>query len=97
MTKDVVIIGGGVIGASVAYHLSLQGCRKVLVLDRAPQHGMGSTGKATGGFHCQFSTPINVRLSLLSRQKLLPLPFDITPLHPTRFAEGALNPETGVL
>ncbi|MCS7065412.1 MAG: FAD-binding oxidoreductase, partial [Fimbriimonadales bacterium] len=71
MASDVVLIGGGVIGASVAYHLSQQGCRKVLVLDRAPQPGMGSTGKATGGFRCQFSTPINVRLSLLSRQKLL--------------------------
>ncbi|MEN3001751.1 MAG: FAD-binding oxidoreductase [Armatimonadota bacterium] len=70
-SKEVIIIGGGVIGASVAYHLSQWGCREVLVLDGAPQPGMGSTGRATGGFRCQFSTPINVRLSLLSRQKLL--------------------------
>jgi sarcosine oxidase subunit beta len=68
---DVVVIGGGVVGTSVAYHLSLYGCRNVLVVDRAPHPGMGSTGKATGGFRCQFSTAINVRLSLLSRQKLL--------------------------
>ncbi len=71
MAKEAAIIGGGVIGASVAYHLSQQGCREVLVLDSAPQPGMGSTGRATGGFRCQFSTPINVRLSLRSREKLL--------------------------
>ncbi len=70
-TYEVIIVGGGVIGASVAYHLSQHGCHKVLVVDRAPQPGMGSTGRATGGFRCQFSTPINVRLSLLSREKLL--------------------------
>ncbi|MFQ3610821.1 MAG: FAD-binding oxidoreductase [Fimbriimonadales bacterium] len=68
---DTVIIGAGVIGTSVAWHLAHYGCRNVLVLDRADQPGTGSTSKATGGFRCQFSTEINVRLSLLSREKLL--------------------------
>jgi sarcosine oxidase, subunit beta len=66
----VVIVGGGVIGASVAYHLASRGERDVVVLDRAPHAGAGSTGRATGGFRVQFATPTDVRLSLLAREKL---------------------------
>jgi sarcosine oxidase, subunit beta len=69
-TASVVIIGAGVIGASVAYHLARRGWREILVLDRSDSPGQGSTGKATGGFRAQYATPINVRLSLLSREKL---------------------------
>jgi len=68
-TADVVIIGGGVVGASVAYHLAARGQKQVLVLDR-PGQGLGSTGRATGGFRAQFSTRVNVQLSLLARDKL---------------------------
>src|SRR3989442_7791486 len=67
---DVVIIGGGVVGASVAEHLAARGQTGVLVLGRAPGQGLGSTGRATGGFRAQFSTRINVQLSLLARDKL---------------------------
>ncbi|HWS53581.1 MAG TPA: FAD-dependent oxidoreductase [Pyrinomonadaceae bacterium] len=70
-TAEVVIVGGGVIGASVAHHLAARGCRDVLVLERAAGPGGGSTGRATGGFRAQFATEVNVRLSLLSREKLL--------------------------
>ena len=70
-TADVVIIGGGVIGASVAYHLAARGVGDVLVLERGAGPGVGSTGRATGGFRAQFGTRVNVRLSLLSREKLL--------------------------
>jgi sarcosine oxidase, subunit beta len=69
-TASVVIIGAGVIGASVAYHLARRGWRDLLILDRSHGPGQGSTGKATGGFRAQYATPINVRLSLLSRDKL---------------------------
>ena len=69
-TASVVIIGAGVIGASVAYHLARRGWREILVLDRSHGPGQGSTGKATGGFRAQYATPVNVRLSLLSRDKL---------------------------
>lgn len=66
----VVVVGAGVMGASVAWHLGARGCRDVLLLDRTPGPGSGSTGAATGGFRAQFETAINIRLSLLSRAKL---------------------------
>lgn len=66
----VVVIGGGVIGASVAYHLAARGVRDIVVLDRTDRPGLGSTGKATGGFRAQYGTAINVRLSLLAREML---------------------------
>ncbi len=65
-TADVVIIGGGVMGASTAYHLALKGCRNVLLLEREPFFGLQATGKCAGGIRYQFATEINVRLSLLS-------------------------------
>ncbi len=74
---EVVVVGGGVMGASVAWHLAARGCRDVVVLDRAPAPGEGSTGRATGGFRTQFATPVNIRLSLLSREKLLRFPEEI--------------------
>ncbi|MDQ3426204.1 MAG: FAD-binding oxidoreductase [Gemmatimonadota bacterium] len=69
-SASVAVIGGGVIGASAAYHLAARGWRDVLLLDRGAGPGEGSTGRATGGFRAQYATPINVRLSLLSREKL---------------------------
>jgi sarcosine oxidase, subunit beta len=69
-TAAVAVIGGGVIGASVAYHLAARGWRDVVILDRGAGPGEGSTGRATGGFRAQYATPINVRLSLLAREKL---------------------------
>ncbi len=65
-TADVVIVGGGVMGTSAAYHLALKGCRDVLLLEREPFFGTQATGKCAGGIRYQFSTEINVRLSLLS-------------------------------
>lgn len=62
----IVIIGGGVVGASVAYHLALRGERDVLVLERAARQGLGSTGRATGGVRAQFETEVNIRMSLYS-------------------------------
>lgn len=74
---DVAIIGAGVIGASVAYHLAQRGCKHILVIDPGAQPGHGSTGRATGGFRAQFSSQINIRLSLLSRDKLRRFPDEI--------------------
>src|SRR6476619_3390589 len=66
-----VIVGSGVVGASAAYHLAARGHRDIVVIDRAPAPGAGSTARATGGFRAQYGTAINVRLSLLARSKLL--------------------------
>ena len=65
-TTDVVIVGGGVMGTSTAYHLALKGCQNVLLLEREPFFGMQATGRCAGGIRYQFGTEINVRLSLLS-------------------------------
>ncbi len=56
-TADVVIIGSGIVGSSVAYHLAEQGCTNVLVIEREAHQGKGSTGKSMGGVRAQFSTP----------------------------------------
>src|ERR1044071_8228070 len=65
-TADVVIIGGGVVGASVAYHLAERGGTNVIVVEREAEQGRGSTGRATGGVRAQFSTAVNIRMSLYS-------------------------------
>ncbi|HEX7193024.1 MAG TPA: FAD-dependent oxidoreductase [Thermoanaerobaculia bacterium] len=70
-TVDVLIIGAGVTGASIAHHLASLGVSDVAVIDRAPGLGGGSSPRATGGFRAQFETAVNVRLSMLSREKLL--------------------------
>lgn len=67
---DIVIIGAGVIGASVAYHLAQRKNLSILVLERESTPGRGSTGRATGGYRAQYSSDINVRLSLLAREAL---------------------------
>jgi len=65
-TADVVIIGGGIVGASVAFHLAERGCTDVLVVEREAAQGLGSTGRATGGVRAQFATAINIRMSRYS-------------------------------
>jgi sarcosine oxidase, subunit beta len=65
-TAEVVIIGGGCMGASTAYHLTRQGVRNVVIVEREPMLGMGSTGRNAGGVRHQFSSEANVRLSIES-------------------------------
>jgi sarcosine oxidase subunit beta len=65
-TADVVIIGSGIVGSSVAYHLADQGCTNVLVIEREAHQGKGSTGKSMGGVRAQFSTPVNIEMSRYS-------------------------------
>ncbi|MEO8218863.1 MAG: FAD-dependent oxidoreductase [Acidobacteriota bacterium] len=70
-SHGVVIVGGGVIGASIAFHLVRRGFTDVIVLDRSLDDDGGSTARATGGFRAQFVTPVNVKLSLRARERLL--------------------------
>ena len=65
-TAEVVIVGGGIVGASIAWHLTQAGCHNVLVVERETHQGKGSTGKSMGGVRAQFSTPVNIRMSLYS-------------------------------
>ena len=65
-TADIVIIGGGIIGSSIAYHLTAAGCKNVLVIERETAQGKGSTGKSMGGVRAQFSTAVNIQMSLYS-------------------------------
>jgi len=64
-TAEVIIIGGGVIGCSIAYHLARIGCRNVIILERN-YIGSGSTEKCAGGVRQQFSSEVNIRLSMKS-------------------------------
>src|SRR6267378_3484335 len=65
-TADVVLIGGGIVGSSIAYHLVAAGCKNILVIERETTQGKGSTGKSMGGVRAQFSTPVNIQMSLYS-------------------------------
>ncbi|MBI3914399.1 MAG: FAD-binding oxidoreductase [Chloroflexi bacterium] len=65
-TADVVVIGGGCMGASVAYHLAARGVKNITLLEREKFLGMGSTRAAAGGVRYQFSTRVNIQLSLYS-------------------------------
>jgi sarcosine oxidase subunit beta len=62
-TADVVIVGGGCMGCSVAWHLAQRGITDVVLLEREPQLATGSTGKNAGGVRHQFSHPANIELS----------------------------------
>ena len=66
---EVVIVGGGIVGASIAYHLAARGVHDVVVLER-DQLGSGSTTRNAGGVRLQFSTEINVVLSLRSLPRI---------------------------
>ncbi len=65
LRPDVLIIGGGVIGCSIASSLTQRGCRNVVVVERNTI-GSGSTAKAAGGIRQQFSCESNVRLAMYS-------------------------------
>ena len=65
-TADVVVIGGGIMGASTAYHLARRGCTDVVVLESGEMFGLGSTGLNAGGIRYQFATRVNVELSKVS-------------------------------
>ncbi|RJP54809.1 MAG: FAD-binding oxidoreductase [Anaerolineaceae bacterium] len=68
-TADIVIIGGGVMGASAAYHLAKRGMKNIVLLEKEEFFGTGATGRCAGGVRYQFSTEINVELS----QESLPM------------------------
>lgn len=62
---SVVVIGGGVIGASIAFHLAEAGVSDVVLIER-DELGSGSTCKAAGGVRAQFSDELNIALGARS-------------------------------
>lgn len=69
-TVTVVIIGAGIVGASVAYHLAARGCADVLILEKAKTEATGSTARSAAGVRHQFASEVNIRLSLYSIERL---------------------------
>jgi sarcosine oxidase subunit beta len=65
-TADVVIIGGGCMGASVAFHLARRGVTNVVIVERERMLATGSTGRNAGGVRHQFSNAANIALSIES-------------------------------
>jgi len=65
-TTDVAIIGGGIVGASIAWHLTEAGVTNVLIVERETHQGKGSTGKSMGGVRAQFATTPNIQMSMFS-------------------------------
>lgn len=76
-TAPVVVIGGGVMGASTAYHLAARGVKDVLLLEKEEFFGQGATGRCAGGVRYQFATEVNVRLSLESLPMLERFPEEL--------------------
>jgi glycine/D-amino acid oxidase-like deaminating enzyme len=63
MSHEVVIIGGGVIGSSIAYHLAAAGESSVLVIERDPTYQRASSALSASSIRQQFSTPTCIRMS----------------------------------
>lgn len=65
-TSNIVIVGGGVMGASTLYHLSARGIKNVILLERNEFFGQEATGRCAGGVRYQFATEVNIKLSIES-------------------------------
>jgi sarcosine oxidase, subunit beta len=68
-SATVVVVGGGAVGTSVAYHLTELGITDVVLLERDTL-GSGSTAKSAGGFRTQFADELNIRIALRSLAEL---------------------------
>ena len=63
MRKQVAIVGGGIVGASIAYNLAAKGVKEVVLLEKASKFGTGTTSASLGGFRHQFSNELSIKLS----------------------------------
>jgi len=61
---DITVIGGGIIGSSIAYNLANDGFDgKILVIEKDPSYEFASTSLSAGGVREQFSLPENIKIS----------------------------------
>ena len=94
-SAGVVVVGGGVMGVSTAFHLAEAGVRDVLLLDRGAL-GAGSTSKAAGGVRAQFGDELNIRLGKRSLDlfaDFLQRPGQEIDLHRTGYLFALTRPE----
>ncbi|WMM90892.1 FAD-dependent oxidoreductase, partial [Heyndrickxia coagulans] len=64
---DVIIVGGGIIGSSVAYHLLADGfAGRIIVFEKDPSYAYASTSRSAGGIRQLFTTAINIQMSRYS-------------------------------
>ncbi len=73
---DIVIVGAGVIGCSLAFHLAQLRAGPIVVLDRGTI-GQGATAACAGGVRAQFSTEINIRMGLEAKRMLERFPAEV--------------------
>ncbi|HTZ84649.1 MAG TPA: FAD-binding oxidoreductase [Candidatus Acidoferrales bacterium] len=66
-TADFVIVGAGVMGASIAFHLANRKCGRIVVLDR-DHVGRGGSGRSSALVRMHYSFPAEVKLALISLQ-----------------------------
>lgn len=76
-SPDVVIVGAGVAGASLAYHLARKGTRSVLVIEREPIAGMHSSGRNAAMFYALVAEPETAELAARSHGFLLEPPEEV--------------------
>lgn len=76
-SADAVVIGGGVMGASTAFHLAKMGMADVVLLEKGSTLGAMSTGQCAGGIRHQFSSATNIKLSIESIKMLEAFPEDL--------------------
>ncbi len=69
-SADAVIIGGGIVGLATAYNLAKLNYGKVIVLEKELFLGAGATGKCAGGIRAQFTTKVNIEMSMKSEEIL---------------------------
>jgi sarcosine oxidase subunit beta len=67
-SADAVIIGGGIIGVAVAFYLARERYGRIVLVDKEPLLGAGATSKAAGGIRAQFSTKVNIEMSMLAEK-----------------------------
>ena len=77
-TADIIIIGGGVMGSSTAYHLRKQGFDgKIVVFEKDPMYQYASTPRSAGGIRQLFTTAINIQISRFSLQIYKEFPIEM--------------------
>ncbi|MFH1893358.1 MAG: FAD-dependent oxidoreductase [Candidatus Zixiibacteriota bacterium] len=67
---EAIIVGGGIVGAAIAFYLEKLGMRDVVIIEKDRFIGAGATAKCAGGIRAQFSSEINIKMSLMSENLL---------------------------